>query len=306
MLKRRDQVMRALRRWFYQQGFVEVQTPVLINAPAPEPSIETFCVPGAGISRTHPGKRHDLYLIPSPELHMKRLLAKGMEKIFQITPVFRREEYGKMHLPQFTMLEWYRASHDYSTLMEDCESLMSAAARGAGLEDQIPLEGGGVCSISGPFIRMTVNQAFETYAGWIPGPEPDPDRFDMDMVEKVEPGLPMDRPVFLFDYPASMASLARLKPSDPEVAERVELYAGGIELANGFSELNNPDEQRRRFIKDMEKRRESGLKSYPMPEEFMKALENMPPAAGMALGIDRLLMFLFGTRDITEVVAFAE
>ncbi len=297
-------MIREVRRWFYENGFVEVETPVLVRAPAPEPSIETFRIPSAGISDSMPGMRHDLFLIPSPELAMKRLLARGMDRIFQITHVFRREERGPLHLPEFTLLEWYRTGCDYRALMDDCESLLAATARVVGNEWQVPLPHGGTCSIIPPFHRISVSSAFETYAGWVPGPAPDPDRFDMDMVERVEPGLPHDRPVFLMDYPASMASLARLKPDNPEVAERVELYAGGMELANGFSELNDPEEQARRFEADMEKRRELGLQTYPMPEDFLRDLAHMPDAAGMAMGLDRLLMFLFGVRDIGEVVAF--
>ncbi len=282
---------------------MEVETPALVGAPAPEPSIETFRIPSAGFSASTPGKRHDLFLAPSPELAMKRLLAQGMDRIFQITHVFRKEERGGLHLPEFTMLEWYRVGCDYLALMDDCESLLPAAAMVVRDDFVVPLPGGGACSVEPPFHRLAVNEAFERYAGWVPGPCPDPDRFDMDMVEKVEPNLPVDRPLFLMDYPASMASLARLKPNNPEVAERVELYAGGMELANGFSELNDPEEQARRFRTDMERRRELGLQAYPMPEDFLRDLSRMPPAAGMAMGIDRLMMFLLGVRDIGEVVA---
>ncbi len=234
---------------------------------------------------------------------MKRLLAEGLEKIFQITPVFRREENGSMHLPEFTMLEWYRTDADYNELMEDCESMLQTAAQAAGHENKILLpDGRGFCDISTPFPRLTVNDAFEKYAGWRPGPTPDPDRFDLDMVEKVEPAISRNRPLFLMDYPASMASLARLKPGRQDVAERVELFAGGMELANGFSELIDGEEQRRRFLHDMEIRKKQGLQTYPMPEAFLEAVEAMPPAAGMALGIDRLMMLLFGAKDIREVV----
>ena len=182
-----------------------------------------------------------------------------MERIFQITPVFRRDEQGAFHLPEFTMLEWYRAGCDYTALMEDCESLLIHAALAAGHGTGLPMPGTGTLNISPPFQRITVGEAFETYAGWTPGPDPDPDRFNIDMVEKVEPAFPKDRPVFLMDYPASMASLSRLKPGNPAVAERVELYAGGMELANGFSELNDPQEQRARFMEDTKRREEAGM-----------------------------------------------
>ncbi len=289
-----------MRRWFHDRDFVEVRTPVLTRAPAPEPSIETFCIRAADAPDAC-GSQQDLFLIPSPELAMKRLLAKGMRRIFQIGPVFRKDENGAFHLPEFTLLEWYRTGADYRCLMEDCESLLGAAAVAAGHDHEIPLPDGSCLDITPPFYRMSVQQAFEKYAGWTPGPEPDPDRFNLDMVEKVEPCLMLHGPVFLMDYPASMASLARLKPGNPEVAERVEFYAGGMELANGFSELNDPDEQAARFEEDRIKRRELGLHPYPMPDEFLNDLGRMPPSAGMALGIDRLVMLLECSRDIREV-----
>ncbi len=293
-----------MRRWFYHRDFTEVQTPVLTLAPAPEPSIETFRIPEAAKAQGHSQRLQDLFLVPSPELFMKRLLARGMSRIFQITPVFRREELGNFHQPEFTMLEWYHAGCDYTALMADCESLLAEVSRAVGHDMKLPLPDGRICDISRPFHQITVSEAFEKYAGWLPGPEPDPDRFNIDMVEKVEPGLPADKPVFLMDYPASMASLARLKPGNPEVAERVELYAGGMELANGFSELHDPHEQRARFLADIKKQQEAGLNPTPMPEQFLQDLSSMPPAAGMALGIDRLIMLLLAKKDIREVVAF--
>lgn len=303
MLQGRDMIIRAVRRWFQEEGFVEVQTPVLINAPAPEPSIETFRIPAAHTAPDSEGHRRDLFLIPSPELGMKRLIARGMEKIFQIGPVFRREENGSLHLQEFTLLEWYRTGADYAALMDDCEALLRVAAMSAGRDSDIPLPGGGTCCLSAPFPRITVALAFQKYAGWTPGPDPDPDRFNLDMAEKVEPGLPVDVPIFLMDYPASMASLARLKPRDPSVAERVELFAGGMELANGFSELTDSKEQAARFAEEMKKRAELGMQAYPWPEAFLNDLVHMPPCAGMAMGIDRLVMLILKARDINEVTA---
>ncbi len=304
MLKR-DLIIRSLRNWFHSRGFVEVQTPLLVTAPLPEASIQTFRIEGAARAPGRPGMPLDLYLAPSPELYMKRLLARGMEKIFQISPVFRREENGSHHLPEFTMLEWYRAGTDYTSLMEDCESMLRFIAKDSGITP--PDMDGHYSDFSRPFMRLTVAQAFEIHAGWKPGPSPDPDRFNRDMVEKVEPGiLSCNRPVFLTDYPASMASLARLKPSNPEVAERVELYAGGMELANGFSELNDPEEQAERFRLENARRRKIGLDPYPWPEEFLHDLKQMPEAAGMAMGVDRLVMLLTGARDIREVTAFQD
>ncbi|MEA1866507.1 MAG: amino acid--tRNA ligase-related protein, partial [Thermodesulfobacteriota bacterium] len=155
-----------------------------------------------------------------------------------------------------------------------------------------------------PFPRITIKKVFEKYAGWTPGPSPDLDRFNQDMVAKIEPNLPQDRPVFLMDYPASCASLARLKTSDNDVAERVELYAGGLEIANGFSELTDHEEQEARFRKEAERRRKQRLRAYPRPEEFLSSLSRLPKCAGMALGIDRMVMLLTDASNINDVVTF--
>ncbi len=293
----RARIIQAVRQYFTDQGFIEVQTPLLVRAPAPERNIRTFSV-------NQGGAKGRLFLIPSPELNMKRLLAQGLDKIFQLGPVFRMEERGRFHLPEFTMLEWYRTGADYNRLMKDCESLLTAICLAMDLDQRnIPWNGRGI-DMSPPFPRLTVEQAFFDLAGWTPGPAPDPDRFDMDLVACVEPGLPDDRPVFLMDYPASMASLARLKPGSTDVAERVELYCAGLELANGFTELTDPEEQAERFREELLARRDRGLEEYPWPEDFLNALSAMPPCAGMALGIDRLVMLLTNSSEIDQVVAF--
>ena len=269
----------------------------MIKAPVPEASIETFPVfQGKG--------KPDLYLIPSPEINLKRLLAEGLDRIFQLGSVFRQEEQGRHHLPEFTMLEWYRADADYHALMSDCEAIFEITARAAGWRDNAVTYKGIEIDIKPPFPRITIKKVFEKYAGWIPGPSPDLDRFNQDMVTKIEPDLPPGRPVFLMDYPASCASLARLKTSDTEVAERVELYAGGLEIANGFSELTDQEEQEARFRKEAERRREQGLRAYPRPQEFLSSLSRLPKCAGMALGIDRLVMLLSNASNINDVVAF--
>jgi lysyl-tRNA synthetase class 2 len=297
MLAIRGRIIKAIRSFLAEQGFLEVQTPLMIKAPLPEVCIEAFPV--------FQGKSQpDLYLIPSPEINLKRLLAEGLDRIFQLGPVFRQEEQGRHHLPEFTMLEWYRSGADYHALMSDCEAIIEITARAAGWKGNSVTYKGQKIDINPPFPRTTIKKVFEKYAGWTPGPAPNPDRFNKHMVTKIEPNLPQDRPVFLMDYPASCASLARLKTSDPKVAERVELYAGGLEIANGFSELTDQEKQGARFRKEARRRREQGLRVYPWPEEFLSSLSQLHKCAGMALGIDRLVMLLTNASNINDVVAF--
>ncbi len=294
-LRIRDRIIQAVRDFLHGEGFVEVATPLIVQAPLPEPSIDAFQV------CTDAG-RPSLYLIPSPELHLKRLLARGLSKVFQLGPAFRKGERGTRHLPEFTMLEWYRVGADYNHLMDDCERLIACTARAAGAGEQsIPYDGNSI-DISRPFPRITVDEAFRRWAGWSPLAETDLDRFDEDMAFKVEPALSASRPCFLLDYPAALASLARLKRGMPRVAERVELYAGGLELANGFSELTDANEQEARFRRDRALRRKRGLKCYPWPRAFLSDLKRLPRCAGMALGIDRLVMLLTDSKDIDEVI----
>jgi lysyl-tRNA synthetase class 2 len=298
ILATRDRIIKAIRSYLSEQEFLEVQTPLMIKTPVPESSIEAFPVfQGKG--------KPDLYLIPSPEIHLKRLLAEGLDRIFQLGPVFRREEQGRHHLPEFTMLEWYRAGADYHALMSDCEAMMVITARAAGWKGNSVTYKGRKIDINPPFPRITIKNVFEKYAGWTPGPAPDLDRFNEYMVTRIEPNLPPDRPVFLMDYPASCASLARLKTSDHEVAERVELYANGLEIANGFSELTDQEEQEARFRKEAGRRKVQGMNAYPWPEEFLSSLSRLPKCAGMALGIDRLVMLLSNASNISDVVTFS-
>lgn len=297
VLELRARIIQEIRGYFLEEGFLEVQTPLLVRAPAPERNIQAFPVDS--------GRRGEKrFLAPSPELQMKRLLARGAGKIFQLGPAFRKGERGRIHLPEFTMLEWYRAYRDYTALMQDCERLFGWISRGLGVPGDIATREGGRIDLTPPFLRLGVDEAFSSLAGWTPGPDPDPDRFERDLVTRVEPGLPRERPVFLVDYPASMASLARLKPGNPRVAERVELYVAGMELANGFSELTDPGEQARRFQEETALMEAAGMEGYPWPKEFLDAMAIMPPCAGMALGVDRLIMLFAGVGSIDEVVAF--
>jgi len=270
-LSERARVLREIRAFFDARGFTEVETPVRIPAPAPEPHID--CPPSG-----------DWFLRASPELQMKKLLAAGMERIYQIGPCFRAGEKGRRHSPEFTMLEWYRANADYSQIAVDAEELLVEVLT----RDHADVQ------------RITVREAYLRWAGWDPVETWDQDRFDFDMATKIEPNLPKE-PLFLTDYPAPAASLARLKSDDPRVAERWELYVDGIELANAFTELIDPVEQRRRFEFAREERRALGEADYPLDEEFLDALARMPPSGGVALGVDRLVMLACGASSITDV-----
>ncbi len=284
-------VHRLIRAFFEGEGFLEVQTPLLTSAPAPEAHISPIA---AGPS---------LFLSTSPELHMKRLLAAGFEKIFQITRAFRAGEQGRFHHPEFTILEWYRSGADYKDLQQDCQNLVRFTCRGLAPGSPLRFRGADL-DFEGQWDRTTVRRAFKKFAGWDPGAQPDEDRFDPDMSLKVQENLGFPTPCILEDYPASLAALARIKPQDPEVAERFELFWAGVELANGFSELTDPREQRERFRAVIEtKKRLEGME-YPMPEPFLESLEHLGPCAGIAFGVDRFVMLVSGAESIDDVVAF--
>jgi lysyl-tRNA synthetase class 2 len=283
-------MIRAIRRFFLDQDFLEIETPLRIPAPAPESHIE-------------PVTSGEWFLQTSPELCMKRLLAAGYPKIFQICKCFRAGERGARHLPEFTMLEWYRAGTDYRTLMDDCESLIACVAAQLGLGGFISRQGGKI-GLTPPWERLTVREAFSRYTGVSVEEALISDRFDEIMACTIEPHLGRERPVFLYEYPATLGALARLKADDREVAERFELYIAGLELANAFSELTDPVEQRRRFEEASRERRLKNCRPYPLPERFLTSLSRMPPSAGIALGMDRLAMILTDQTTIDAVVAF--
>ena len=282
-------VLRLLRAFFNARGFVEVETPVRIAAPAPEPHIDC---PAAIARPDAAALARPTFLRASPELQMKKLLAAGMDRIFQIGPCFREGERGRRHSPEFTMLEWYRASADYLDILADMEALLAEIFALNGFKGFNGLNG-----LNGGFERITVREAYQRWAGWDPFAEWDAERFDLDMATKIEPNLPSG-PVFLMDYPPQAASLAKLRGN---VAERWELYVNGLELANAFTELTDPDEQRRRFEEARAERRRLAEADYPLDEEFLGALAQMPPAGGVALGVDRLVMLVCGVDDITMV-----
>jgi len=282
ILRLRSDVLAAVRRFFFEGDFCEVETPVLVRSPGMEPHLRAVAV-------------GDRYLITSPEYHMKRLLARGMERIFQIVRCFREDERGRHHAREFTMLEWYRAGAGYEAIMDDCEHLIGAL---------LPLHRGSA-NLDAPFERLTITEAFARHGGPDPAALPE-DEFFRALVERIEPTLEKARPTILYEWPARYAALARLKPTDPSVALRFELYAGGLELGNAFDELRDAEEQRRRLLAEQAQRRRRGQEVYPIDEHFVAAVGAMPPCAGIALGLDRLLMLLAGAQHIREVQAFPE
>lgn len=285
----RGRILRAMRRFFETRDFVEVDTPVALTAPAPEPYIEAPAV------EVMSGARR--FLQTSPELPMKRLLALGFDRIFQLAPTFRHGDLTPVHRPEFRMLEWYRRDADWTALADDCEALVVACAEAAG-----------TMTVTAPFSRVTVDEAFREFAGFSildcldrsslaarvsTARDNDSwnDLFHRVFLEQVEPYLlEQTEPVFLTHYPAPLASLARLSPGDERVADRFELYFEGMELANGFGELVDPAIQRQRFERDREERLGGGLADYPFDERFFAALAELPPSAGIALGFDRLVL----------------
>jgi lysyl-tRNA synthetase class 2 len=281
-LRLRGEVLGTLRRFFRDEGFCEVETPLLVRSPGLEPHLRAV-------------RAGDGWLITSPEYHMKRLVASGMDRVFQIARCFREDERGRHHAREFTMLEWYRAGVGYEALMDDCERIFASL---------LPLHRGRA-RIDGPFLRLTVRDAFRRYAD-LDACALGEDDFHHALVDRVEPRLGRDRPTILYEWPAPTAALARLKPGDPAVALRFELYAGGLELANAFDELRDEAEQRRRLLAEQAWRAAHGREVYAVDERFLDAVGRLPPCAGIALGVDRLVMVLAGADHIEEVRAFAE
>ncbi len=289
-LQLRSDIIGSIRHFFSTRGYLEIETPVRIPAPAPEAHIEAQ---GSGSS----------FLQTSPELCMKRMLASGYSKIFQICKCFRKEERGRRHLPEFTMLEWYCAEIGYIEIMDHCEDLIKSVANDIRPGNQMVYQGKAI-DLSGKWNRLTVAEAFEQYASISMDMALSQDCFDEIMGVEIEPCLGFDKPLFLYDYPVSHGALARRKPTNSLLAERFELYVAGIELCNAFTELTDPDEQRKRFEEELGQKQVSGKTGSPMPELFLEALEYMPEASGNALGIDRLIMLFADTPTIDDVVAF--
>jgi elongation factor P--(R)-beta-lysine ligase len=295
-LRKRHHLLRATRSFFDGQGFLEVETPTIVPSPGLEVHLDAFEVVGTK------GRR---WLSTSPEYQMKRLLAAGMSRIYQLCKCYRRDELGWIHEPEFTMLEWYRAHAGSEEVMRDTEELAAELAR---LVNDKPLlqRAGRTIDLTPPWQRLTVSEAFARFAGADAlALASDEDKFYRVLVEQVEPKLGTERPTFLTHYPARMASLARLVPGRAEVADRFEAYIDGIELCNGFGELTDAREQRSRMVRDQAARERLGKTAYPIDEKFIAALEQgLPPSGGNALGMDRLIMLLLGADDIQGVMAF--
>jgi lysyl-tRNA synthetase class 2 len=321
-LLKRGKIAAALRAWFATQDFVEVETPALQVSPGNETHLHAFATeliaPG--------GERHARYLRTSPEFACKKLLAAGETRIVDFARVFRNRERGALHHPEFTLLEWYRANEPYETLMADCAALLAEAARAAGTHE-FTFRGRAM----DPFVppqRLTVAEAFARYAGIdllatvrkgqgdvarlaaaaehagvkIATDDTWPDIFSRILADKVEPHLGHGHPTIICEYPLPLAALARAKPGSDKVAERFELYACGVELANAFAELTDAAEQRARFKVAMDEKQRIHGERYPVDEDFLAALGQMPPASGIALGFDRLVMLATGASRIEQVI----
>jgi elongation factor P--(R)-beta-lysine ligase len=316
----RMRIAAALRQFFAARDFVEVETSALVPSPGNETHLHAF----ASDLVTPAGGRERLYLRTSPEFACKKLLAAGERRIVEFARSYRNRERGALHHPEFTMLEWYRAHERYEVLMDDCATILALAADAAGTK-RFAFR----AHVTDPFAapeRLTVADAFARSAGIdlmaVLPPEP-PERFaaaaqaagvrtaaddtwgdifSRVLVEKIEPALGIGRPTILYEYPAVQSPLARPKASDPRLAERFELYACGVELANGFGELTDAAEQRRRLEEQMAEKQRIYGERYPIDEDFLAALGVMPEASGIALGFDRLVMLATGAVSIEQVL----
>jgi len=282
----RARIVQTIRAFFITRDFLEIETPHRIPANAPEEHIDAVA-------------SGDWFLHTSPELCMKRLLAAGYPRLFQICRCWREGERGRRHLPEYTMLEWYRAETDYHVLMDDCETLLRQLVPAGKIVWQNQ-----EFDLSQPWERLSVAEAFTRYSETTVEAALQKGSFDEIMALRIEPQLGRSHPTFLIEYPAACAGLARRKPGQPAVAERFELYIAGLELANAFSELTDPQEQRVRFEQSEQSRRAAGKAPYSIPEKFLTELAVMTDSAGIALGIDRLVMLLTDNASIDEVVAF--
>ena len=313
-LEARAAILRAVRGWFNDHFFLEVETPARVPAPGQEVHLEA-------IEATEPG-RGRRWLVTSPEYHMKRLVAAGFPRIVQIGKAWRGDERGPHHQPEFTIIEWYRAGATLEQIAADCEALVRVAAAAA-----ISAGWPAPALPAGTFDRTTVAALFLQHAAVtidggetaehlraklqaaganLGGAHEWDDLFFQVFLDRIEPRLAQSAPIFVFDWPAPLGALARTKADDPRLVERFELYAGGLELANAFGELTDAGEQRRRFVGESTVRAARGHTVYPLDENLLSALPHMPATSGVALGLDRLVMFVLGASHIRDVIAFAD
>lgn len=323
LLLARNRIQAALRDWLAVEGFAEVDPVCLQVSPGNEAHLHGFATQAIG----NDGLARPMYLHTSPEFAMKKLLAAGETRIAAFAHVFRNRERGALHSPEFTMLEWYRAAEDYTVLMEDAAAFLRLAAQAAGAK--VLRYRDRTCDPFQPFERLSVADAFQRHAGIdllatiradgstdaealrgqcaasgvrVSADDTWSDMLSKALSERVEPKLGLGRVTVLDRYPSAEAALARRTADDPRVAERFEVYACGVELANGFGELTDPVEQRRRFGMEMDEKQRVYGERYPLDEEFLAALAHMPPASGIALGFDRLVMLATGAPRIDDVM----
>lgn len=319
-LKQRRAIISAIRSFFDGLDYLEVETPILQTSPCMDTHIHAFQTQYKDVSLQ---SKQKLYLHTSPEFGMKKLLSAGLDRIYQICHVFRNADDTKLHSPEFTMIEWYNTDHRYEDLMDETIALIQHTAQAVGV-DAYKWQGRSV-DVAAPWQKISVKECFALYAaldldiylddrdgfaaaiaakglhvadddGW-------DDLFHRVMLEYVEPHLGMDQPVILYDYPKRLAALAQVKQSDPRYAERFEVYIAGVELANGFGELTDAKEQRRRFISEMDAKQSIYGERYPVDEHLIAALEQgLPACSGIALGIDRLVMLITGAAHINDVL----
>ncbi len=316
----RAKIIREIRNFFEKQNFIEVETPILTTIPGMEPHLTPFetklnLPPNISSSK----KQIPLYLNTSPELQMKKLLGRGFSKIFQLTKTFRNTEIGgPLHNPEFTMLEWYRTKADYKDIMKDCENLIKSIIKKLKIDPKLNLQK--------PWPRKSVNELFiehckidllqnTTFTKF----KATAKKFDYDtngcstwddiffklFLNHIEPNLPKNRPIFIYDYPASQAALAKISAKNSFFAQRFELYINTVEIANAFSELIDAKEQRKRLIEEQKLRKKLKKTVFDIDEEFLASLESITyPCAGIALGVDRLIMLLLNKKSIEETLLF--
>ena len=321
LLKQRQQILQSIRNFFDSKGFLEVDTPTLVNSPGMEPTLYAFKTKYFQDN----GSSVDLYLPTSPEFHMKRLLSEGSGHIYQICKAFRNKEKGHLHSPEFTILEWYRSDDSYHAIMEDVEQLVHYTAVQLIGKTSI-FRNAREISLQPPWDKKTMQEIWLEYTGIDilssnsevtlrnEGKKigvqnlKDGDSWDIlffkIFLDRIEGNLGWSRPLIVCEYPACMAALARIKPDDPRIALRFEAYIAGTEIGNAFDELTDSKEQLRRFQQSQKEKIINGEEPFPIDYDLIDALQGMPPSAGIALGLDRLLMLLLDAKTIQEVSVF--